>query len=114
MVGSRDSVAGPNVVLNTIVAEAFKEACDILEVADDFEMALHNRIKYNIRSCHRISGTNHTEFKFISRKCKRRSTVSVRCIFREIRKCTNTGLQLSAFNAPRSLSGIYKLLHYIF
>ena len=30
MVGSRDSVAGPNVVLNTIVAEAFKEACDIL------------------------------------------------------------------------------------
>lgn len=45
MVGSRDSVAGPNVVLNTIVAEAFKEACDILEAADDFEMALHDLIK---------------------------------------------------------------------
>ena len=45
MVGSRDSVAGPNVVLNTIVAEAFKEACDILEAADDFELALHDLIK---------------------------------------------------------------------
>ena len=27
MVGSRDSVAPPNIVLNTIVAEAFCEAC---------------------------------------------------------------------------------------
>ena len=26
MVGSRDSIAGPNVVINTIVAEAFAEA----------------------------------------------------------------------------------------
>ena len=33
--GSRDSVAGPNVVLNTIIAEAFSEACDVLEQAED-------------------------------------------------------------------------------
>lgn len=45
MVGSRDSIAGPNVVLNTIVAEAFAEACDVLEAADDFETALHDLIK---------------------------------------------------------------------
>ena len=45
MVGSRDSIAGPNVVLNTIVAEAFAEACDILEAADDFDMAVHDLIK---------------------------------------------------------------------
>lgn len=45
MVGSRDSVAGPNVVLNTIVAEAFSEACDVLEASDDFEKALHDLIK---------------------------------------------------------------------
>ena len=45
MVGSSDSVAGPNIVLNTIVAEAFKEACDILENADDFDMAVHDLIK---------------------------------------------------------------------
>lgn len=45
MAGSRDSVAGPNVVLNTIVAEALCEACDILEKADDFEKAVHDLIK---------------------------------------------------------------------
>ena len=45
MVGSRDSISGSNVVLNTIVAEAFAEACDVLEKADDFDMAVHNLIK---------------------------------------------------------------------
>lgn len=45
MVGSRDSIAAPNVVLNTIVAEAFAEACDVLEKADDFEKAVHDLIK---------------------------------------------------------------------
>ena len=45
MVGSRDSIANPNIVLNTIVAEAFAEACDILESADDFDKAVHDLIK---------------------------------------------------------------------
>ncbi|MFR4352947.1 MAG: glutamine synthetase III [Roseburia sp.] len=45
MVGSQDSVAQPNVVLNTIVAEAFAEACDVLEKADDFDIAVHDLIK---------------------------------------------------------------------
>lgn len=48
MVGSQDSIAQPNVVLNTIVAEAFSEACDVLEKAqspEDFEVAVHNLIK---------------------------------------------------------------------
>ena len=45
MVGSRDSISGPNVVLNTIVAEAFSEACDVLEKADNFDEAVHDLIK---------------------------------------------------------------------
>ena len=45
MVGSRDSISECNVVLNTIAAEAFKEACDCLEAADDFDMAVHDLIK---------------------------------------------------------------------
>ena len=32
-------------MLNTIVAEAFAEACDELEKADDFDMAVHDLIK---------------------------------------------------------------------
>ena len=45
MVGSQDSVAQANIVLNTIVAEAFSDACDVLEKADDFELATHDLIK---------------------------------------------------------------------
>jgi len=45
MVGSRDSVAASTIVLNTIVADALSEACDILEVADNFDLAVHDLIK---------------------------------------------------------------------
>ena len=45
MVGSKDSIASPNIVLNTIVAEAFCEACDELEKAEDFEACAHDLIK---------------------------------------------------------------------
>lgn len=45
MVGSRDSVAAPNVVMNTIVADAFRETCDRLEKAENFEMEVHDLIK---------------------------------------------------------------------
>ncbi|MBQ0059670.1 MAG: glutamine synthetase type III, partial [Lachnospiraceae bacterium] len=38
-------VAAPNTVLNAIVAEAFNEACDALEGAEDFESALHAYVK---------------------------------------------------------------------
>lgn len=45
MVGARDSISSCNVVLNTIAAQAFKEACDRLEAASDFDMAVHDLIK---------------------------------------------------------------------
>ncbi|MDO5702368.1 MAG: glutamine synthetase III [Lachnospiraceae bacterium] len=47
MVGSRDSISAPNVVLNTIVAEAFHDAADILEEAgeENFTFAVHDLIK---------------------------------------------------------------------
>ena len=54
MVGSRDSIANPNIVLNTIVAEAFADACDILEKADDFDLAVHNLIKEYLTDNQRI------------------------------------------------------------
>ena len=54
MVGSQDSVAAPNIVLNTIVAEAFQEACEILENAEDFDVAVHDLIKTNCAEHQRI------------------------------------------------------------
>ena len=57
MVGSSDSIAEPNVTLNSIVAEAFCEAADRLEQAEDFDSACfalihemmteHQRIIFN-------------------------------------------------------------------
>ena len=54
MVGSSDSIASPNTVLNTIVAEAFKEAADILENAEDFDLAVHDLIKKMLSDHRRI------------------------------------------------------------
>ena len=54
MVGSSDSVSSPNTTLNAIVAEAFCEAADILEAADDFDIACHDLIKKNLTEHQRI------------------------------------------------------------
>ena len=62
MVGSSDSISSANVVLNTIVAEAFKEAADILEASDDFPTAVHDLIKKLLAEHRRIifNGNGYT------------------------------------------------------
>ena len=54
MVGSADSIASPNTTLNAIVAEAFCEAADRLEKADNFEVAVHDLIKEYMTKHQRI------------------------------------------------------------
>ena len=54
MVGSSDSISSPNVVLNTITAEAFKAAADILEKAEDFDTAVHDMIKEQLAAHRRV------------------------------------------------------------
>ena len=54
MLGSSDSVAETNVVLNTAVAESLKSFADLLENADNFETALHDLIRDTIRKHKRI------------------------------------------------------------
>ena len=63
MVGSADSIAGPNTTLNAIVAEAFCEAADVLEKADDFETAVHDLIKEYMTKHQRIifNGNGYSE-----------------------------------------------------
>ncbi len=63
MVGSRDSVAECNVVINTIVAEAFSDACDRLEKTEDFELAVHDLIKEYATEHQRIvfNGNGYSE-----------------------------------------------------
>lgn len=54
MVGSADSIASPNTTLNAIVAEAFCEAADRLEKADNLELAIHDLIKEYMTAHQRI------------------------------------------------------------
>jgi len=63
MVGSRDSVAASTIVLNTIVAEAFSEACDVLEAEENFDLAVHDLIKKYAADHERIvfSGNGYSQ-----------------------------------------------------
>lgn len=63
MVGASDTVGPPNVVLNTIVAEAFSDVCDVLEKADDFDIAVHDLIKEQATAHQRIvfNGNGYSE-----------------------------------------------------
>ena len=54
MLGSTASIANPNIVLNTIVADVFCEIADKLEKAEDFDLAVHDLIKEYISEHKRI------------------------------------------------------------
>lgn len=62
-VGSSDSIASPNTTINAIVAEAFCEAADRLEKAEDFDMAVHDLIKEYMTKHQRIlfSGNGYSK-----------------------------------------------------
>ena len=61
MLGSDLSIAGPNIILNTIVAEELCQFADELEAADDFGSALHTLIQRTIKEHKRIifNGNNY-------------------------------------------------------
>ena len=54
MLGSANSIATTNIMLNGAVAEALKVYADRLEAADDFETALHDMIRKTIKDHKRI------------------------------------------------------------
>ena len=54
MPGSNSSIAGCNIVLNTVIADELEKSANILEGADDFETTLHALIKDTIKNHKRI------------------------------------------------------------
>ena len=54
MCGSNMNIAGPNTVLNTIVADSLKLFADELEKADDFQSALHDLLVKTIKEHRRV------------------------------------------------------------
>ncbi len=63
MVGSSDSIADANTAINTIVAEAFCDAADVIEKSDNVELAVHDLIKEYLTDHARIifSGDGYSE-----------------------------------------------------
>jgi len=63
MLGSAFSISGPNIILNTIVADVLTEFAETLEKAEDFEAALNELIADTIRKHKRIifNGNNYSE-----------------------------------------------------
>ncbi len=84
MVGSRDSIAGPNVVLNTIIAEAFSEACDILENAEDFDKAVHDLIKSYATEHQRIIFNGNGYAKAWVKEAERRGLPNIKSMVEAI------------------------------
>ncbi len=54
MLGSSNSIACANIMLNTAVAESLRQFADRLESADDFDAAMHDLIKETITAHKRI------------------------------------------------------------
>ncbi|MBR7111905.1 MAG: glutamine synthetase III [Clostridia bacterium] len=63
MLGSSQNISMPNVVLNTAVAESFRQFADVLEVAEDFDKALTGLIKETFTAHARIlfNGNGYSE-----------------------------------------------------
>ncbi|MBR7123122.1 MAG: glutamine synthetase III [Oscillospiraceae bacterium] len=63
MLGSSQSIAGPNIALNTIMAEELSKFADILEKADDFDLALQKLVCDTLTQHQRIifNGNGYSE-----------------------------------------------------
>ena len=84
MVRSRDSIAAPNIVLDTIVAEAFSDACDVLEKAENFEEAVHDLIKENFSGHQRIIFNGNGYSDAWVQEAKRRGLPNIRSMVEAI------------------------------
>lgn len=88
MVGSRDSIAPANMVLNTIVAQSFKEACDVLEKAEDFDMAVHDLIKKNFTQHQRIVFNGNGYSKEWVEEAAKRGLPNIGCMVEAVEALT--------------------------
>ena len=63
MLGSNQSIAGPNITINTIVADVLKDYADILEKADDFNVALDELLQKSVSKSKNVvfNGNNYSD-----------------------------------------------------
>ncbi len=88
MVGSSMSIAGPNTVLNTIVADVLCGMADELEKADNFDLAVHDLIKKTVTEHQRIvfNGNGYSE-EWVE-EAKRRGLPNIRSMVEGVEALT--------------------------
>ena len=78
MLGSAISIAGPNIILNTIVAEELSRFADQLEAAGDFEKELHTLIQETIRKHKRIIFNGNSYCDDWTREAEKRGLLNLK------------------------------------
>ena len=78
MLGSSQSIASPNVVLNTIMAEELSQFADILEKADDFQSALQTLLHDTFTAHQRIIFNGNGYDESWVQEAKRRGLANLR------------------------------------
>lgn len=79
MLGSSDSIACANIMINTSVAESLRQYADILENADDFEIALNSLIKDTIKNHKRIIfNQNGYDEEWVNEATQKRKLLNLR------------------------------------
>ena len=76
--GSSQSIAKPNIVINTAVAESLKQFADELEGAEDFTTALHDLIQRTIKQHKRILFNGNGYDNHWPREAERRGLMNLK------------------------------------
>ena len=79
MLGSSQSIAGPNIALNTIMAEELSQFADILECADDFDTALQKIVCDTLKAHQRIIFNGNSYSDAWKREAKERGLSNLSC-----------------------------------
>lgn len=84
MVGSSDSVARANTVLNTIVSESIEAACEYIEASDNKDEAIQSLIVNNLKDNSRIIFDGNGYDKAWVEEAKRRGLPNMDCTVKAI------------------------------
>ena len=105
MVGSSQNIAMPNTVLNTTVAESFRQFADILENADDFDVAVGKLLRDTFAAHSRIIFDGNGYSEDWQKEAERRGLLNLRTSV-DAYKCFNDDKNVKLFTTHGVMSRV--------
>ncbi|MBO5415284.1 MAG: glutamine synthetase III [Clostridia bacterium] len=105
MLGSSQNIAMPNIVLNTAVAESFRQFADILEAAEDFDAAVAKLIKDTFAEHRRIVFDGNGYSEEWEKEAQRRGLLNLKTSV-DAYKCYNLPKNIELFKRHGVMSEI--------